>query len=333
MFLIIMFEVCGLCAKHTLIKPAASECSVQIQSVTAQSDLDVFNNCRTVTGGITIRDTTMTAITIPSSVQAIEGPLYVENNTRIASIQAESLVNITGETVFGNLSSLTTFDMPALKFVGDPQTEYGGIDFWELPMLETLSLPNLTEIAWLNVISSDPSGILNVEFPALAVSWAGALFQGITSLEIPSLRTVGLGTYTQGPLSFWDIQKFNSLSAPSLAEVGGLEVGSCPGLTSLSFPNLTFINGSLFISNDSGILDVAGFPLLKTVGTINITGLFTGASFPNLNQVNGDVYIQSSSGEFQCPIPGLESDVVGEGNTFSCGSISSTGDSNNNTCS
>jgi len=287
-------------------------------TVTKQSDLDVFSNCSTVTGSITIGDTTETAISIPSNVQVIEGTLDIENNT-VASIEAEGLINITAGAEFVNLSSLTTLNMPALTFIGSPQAVYG-LDFVDLPVLYNLSLPNLTEVGWLYIISINPSERFDVELPTLGICWAEAVFQGITSLDISSL------TYTLGPLSFWNIQELDSLLAPSLTNVGGLLVGNSDGLTSLSFPSLAIINGSFNITNDLALLDIpSGFPLLNTVGSMNLTGPFTTVSLPSLNQVNGDVYIQSSSSEFVCPIPQLKSDVINHGYTFYCGSISSSG--------
>jgi len=311
--------------RSTLIKRLADiRCSVQIPSVTAQSDLDVFSICPTVTGDITISGT-MTAATIPSSVQAIEGTVVVVNNTRIASIRAETLVNITGAG-FSNLSSLTSLDMPALKLVGDPQTQDGGLFFWELPSLPKIYLPNLTELAWLDVWRSAPYPFhgLPVDFPSLENIWASALFDGVVSVEIPSLMTAGLGArFNQNALSFWDIKDFNYLSVPSLVSVAGLEVGDSASLTSLSFPKLTTINGPFTITNNSALLTLAGFPLLKTSGTINITGSFSTVSLPSLNGVFGDVYIRSSNGSFQCPIPQLMSDVVQGGYSFTCGNITS----------
>jgi hypothetical protein len=324
-----MLKVCSFFTRLLLIGAPVNICTVQVISVSEQSELDVFSNCPTVTGDITISDTTMAAVTIPSGVQAIEGSVYIENNTSIDSIRAQSLVNITGEIAIGNLTSLTAFDMPALMFVGDTQTEYGGLDFWGLPMLQNLSLPSLTEIGWIIVISDDPSESLYVELPELTVSWAGAFFQGVASLDISSLTTVGPGTHNNDAIIFSGIQNFATLSAPSLTNVTSLEVVGSPGLTSLSFPYLTSISGSLTITNNPGLLDIVGFPALQTVGKIEITGSFTSVSFPNLDEINGDVIIQSSSNEFVCPISGFESEVVSQGYTFSCGSISGSPSSEN----
>lgn len=133
----------------------------------------------------------------------------------------------------------------------------------------------------------------------------------------PSLLTISGGLGALGiPLT--------TLRAESLTKVGtensGILVddligpfafGYMPSLSSLYFPNLTYVGGLFGISNNTSLQTIDGFPLLSHVeGSVVIKGNFTSISLPSLEYVGGNFYIESSFSSFECPFSGLEAKGV-----------------------
>jgi hypothetical protein len=112
-----------------------------------------------------------------------------------------------------------------------------------------------------------------------------------TSFLAPNLKIIGYGAG-------------NSIASL----VRGLSINTLldPGLISVSFPALTKIEGPFRYNANSGVTNLAGFPLLANVTeSISINGSFHTLELPALvtvaNEGGGELIIESSSSSFQCP--------------------------------
>lgn len=126
----------------------------------------------------------------------------------------------------------------------------------------------------------------------------------VSTVTIPSLASV------TGNLGFYG-NLFTSLSAPNLTTVGDLTFQANTALTNISMPRLTSITaGSLYITNNTNLQSVTGFPALRTVGAISISGNYTNVSLPALADDKGALYLVSS-GNFDCsPFTSLSTQIV-----------------------
>ncbi|KFZ03944.1 hypothetical protein V502_10532 [Pseudogymnoascus sp. VKM F-4520 (FW-2644)] len=100
-------------------------------------------------------------------------------------------------------------------------------------------------------------------------------------------------TYMTGGIhtvyDYYDAQKGNemlpsplltSIEVPDLNNTGVIDINGVPALTSISFPSLTVVNGSIYLA---GIEDcLVDFPSLKTTEVLLVTGNSTRLNFPKL---------------------------------------------------
>jgi hypothetical protein len=106
---------------------------------------------------------------------------------------------------------------------------------------------------------ADNNKAVKVDLPNLI--WATNLtFRFCGSVSMPSLTKLNgsLGLYNNG---------FESFSAPNLTQIGeALAIVANDGLNNLTFPLLTKISDNLQIANNSALVEIDGFPQLKSVG-------------------------------------------------------------------
>jgi hypothetical protein len=125
---------------------------------------------------------------------------------------------------------------------------------------------------------------------------------GMTYLSGAGVQNVGLGSGSSSP------SNGNSLS-----------ILSNQLATTVTFPALTAIGGSLVIGNNSGMTNINGFGELASVGgNVDLSGDFQSVSLPALTSVGGGVNIQSSNPNFQCPISDDRTNGVIKGKGFVC---------------
>jgi hypothetical protein len=96
----------------------------------------------------------------------------------------------------------------------------------------------------------------------------------------------------------------------------GLIITDYQILTTINFPNLTYIGSNFVIARNPNASAIDGFLALQNVaGNLDITGNFDTLSLSNLGHVGGDFNVQSSSKEFKCPQINRTSI---QGSTFVC---------------
>ena len=126
----------------------------------------------------------------------------------------------------------------------------------------------------------------------------------------PSLHTVTGGLFCSGAsLTYLT----DTIVAISLSRIGsdqsdnsingvGLVISDYSHLTTLNFPNLTFIGSDFVLARNPVLQNIDGFGAVKTVnGNLDMTGDFDTLSLPNLTFVEGNFNVESSSKTFQCP--------------------------------
>jgi hypothetical protein len=113
---------------------------------------------------------------------------------------------------------------------------------------------------------ADNNENVKVQLPNLI--WASNLtFRFCGSVEVPSLQSLNgsLGLYNNG---------FESFSAPNLTTIGeALAIVANENLSNITFPKLTKITDNLQVANNSKLVEIEGFPVLKSIGgSFDISG-------------------------------------------------------------
>ena len=275
--------------------------------MTASSDASSLASCTTYSGSVAIP----TGLTVPelevSGVQEITGNLTVTNAAQLTSLTFSNLASVGGIELYG-LTVLSTLSMPRLTTVGQ-------LNFTALPALQSLSfggtgvtqadsvlitntglsslqgINNLQSVTAFNINNNQAlqnislqvtsiKGSLDIEandgyitglmttFPMLQTA-QNMTFRNCSSVSLPSLANVSddLGFYGNTMQSFM---------APNLTTVGGLIFVDNTDLTNISFPQLTSINQSYQIANNTMLKQVNGFPKLSVIkGALDFNGNFT----------------------------------------------------------
>jgi hypothetical protein len=114
----------------------------------------------------------MDPVTIPASVQKINGNLRIGQMKSVVTMQAAGLQSITGTFELLNLTALTTVNAPSL-------TSVGAINFVILPLFNTMTLGistagnvqiSDTQLGALNGISLSSVGDFDISMTFLVLS-------------------------------------------------------------------------------------------------------------------------------------------------------------------
>lgn len=272
-------------------------------TINSQTDADSLQSCTKYSGDITISSSASGTIAL-NGVKQITGDLKCNNATQLSSITSDQLNAIGGTfslqelTILSNLQfdSLTSVDqiywvgLPALQGLNFAQgiqqatnvlisntqlytssgielQTVGILNINNNPYLSTVNVNNLVNVTNQLLFSANAMN-LQVSFPNLEAA-ANMTFRNVSTLDMPSLSTVA------GDMGFYS-DSFTSFSAPNLTTTGGtLAFADCPQLSKLSFPSLTQIGGGFLLGNNTDLLAISGFPLLKVViGAIDFAGTF-----------------------------------------------------------
>jgi hypothetical protein len=172
--------------------------------------------------------------------------------------------------------SLTSISLPTVKaIVGQGFQTYGQLTIYN-SNLTSVSLPSLVVLSGINFYGA--SGLTSISLPLL------------TNIQ----NTGGDAIYISGGSNF----SVPSFSLPSLTTVGNGSISlssSTAGPTTISFPNLAFVNGNTINVTFPSTLVTLNFNSLEilpniTSFTINAPGL-TSFGLPALKQVNTGGYL------------------------------------------
>ena len=281
--------------------PAA--CSVSATTTLQNAgDATALATCSTFTGNIAIATGTTDDIAI-NGVKKITGDLIASSNDNMKQISASDLVTLDGAMNLNGLTSLYALNFPKLKTVDSIKWQalpnLQDIGFTEVTKADKVDIQNtaLRSLKGINIEQADEIFIANngyiddismqlgnvstsltladnneavkVQLPNLI--WASNLtFRFCGSVSVPSLETLNgsLGLYNNG---------FDTFSAPNLTTVGeAVAIVANDQLKNISFPQLTKISGNLQIANNSKLIEIDGFPQLKSIGgAFDMSGNFT----------------------------------------------------------
>lgn len=309
----------ALVAASTAYAACSTSGTATIQNA---GDATALATCSTFTGNIAIATGVTEDIAI-NGVKKITGDLIANDNDQMKQISASDLVTLDGAMNLQGLTSLYALNFPKLKTVDSIKwqalpnlqdigftsevTKADKVDIQNtaLRSLKGINIEEADEIfiannGYIDDISmqlgnvstsltlADNNEAVKVQLPNLI--WASNLtFRFCGSVSVPSLETLNgsLGLYNNG---------FETFSAPNLTSVGeAVAVVANEQLKNISFPLLTKVSGNIQIANNSELIEIDGFPKLKSIGgAFDMSGNFTSVQTPELNSVKGAFNLQSS---------------------------------------
>jgi hypothetical protein len=251
--------------------------SISFPALTASGLLNISDNASLATanfgslstaGGINIQTNGLTSISFPAlTTVSGQGQLIIGSNASLATANFGSLSTAGSINIQSN--GLTSISFPALTTMG------GQLYIQSNPSLATANFGSLTTVSGqLNILSN--ASLTSANFGSLTTV-SGTLYIGgnasLASANFGSLTTAGGGLVAFA--------------------IDGIRIES-NGLTSISFPALTSINGQLNITGNAS-LATANFGNLTSVNYINIqsNGL-TSISFPALTNVSTGLNISDN---------------------------------------
>lgn len=301
----------------------AASCSVSATTTVQNAgDATGLASCSTFSGSIAIATGTTDDIAL-NGIQRLTGNLVANANSNIKRISADSLETLDGEMNLDGLTRLYAVEFPKLKNIDSikwsalPNLQQIGftaevekaskVDI-QNTALRSLKGINIEEVdtfflannGYIDEISmqlgnvstsltlADNNENVKVELPNLI--WASNLtFRFCGSVDVPSLQSLNgsLGLYNNG---------FESFSAPNLTTIGeALAIVANENLSNITFPKLTKITDNLQVANNSKLIEIDGFPQLKSIGgSFDISGNMSSVETPNLNSVAGTFNLQST---------------------------------------
>lgn len=255
---------------------SAQNCSSSINA-TSQSDLDAISSCDEFKASINIKNSDANTLTL-NGVKNITGSLTVNNCTNLGSFSAPSLQKISDLLDLESLTILETLSMPQL-------TDLGGIKLVTLPALEELQFNTGVQNA-KDIFISDTQ----------LKSLEGLNLSTVNNFNINNNKNIDEievgATQIAGSLDIaYNAAKVN-VSLPNLKWANNATFRYC---SSVDVPELEKINSTLaFVNNTLYGLD---FPNLQSVGslTINSNSELRNASFANLTTINGGFVVANNT--------------------------------------
>ena len=298
-----------------LTLPGVAQCSTSgTVTVTATADASALASCTTYSGSVSVPSSFAVQpgpdghqlLAIDGTLKRITGNLTVTNAVNLAGLSVSSLQQLGGLELY-NLTVLTTLSAPQLVQVDT-------LNFTALPALQqlgfTTGLTKATGVLITNTGLSSLSGIsslqqvdtfnvnnnpaltnislqvtsikksldieandgfssgLSTSFPMLQTA-QNMTFRNCSDVQLPALANVtqDLGFYGNA---------FSSFSAPNLTTTGGLVFVDNTQLTNITIPQLTSINTTFQIANNTQLKQINGFTKLSVVqGALDFSGNFT----------------------------------------------------------
>jgi hypothetical protein len=204
------------------------------------------------------------------------------------------------DTAIGSLEGLTNYDTVGVLNVNNNKN---------ITQID-LILSEVTE----NLILSFNSDDCEVALDQLEIA-SNLTIQDVASLSLKNL------TYVNGTFQI-AYNTFEKLDVANLKQVGAaFQVFANDDLKSVSFPDLTLIDGELRMGNNTVLEDMGKtFENLTTIaGALNVQGDIANFSLPALKKVAGDFDFTSTNEDFDCSsFEEQQSDGKILGHNFNC---------------
>lgn len=270
-------------------------------TVQTQSDADALASCSTINGDIKIHQAYSGDLTL-NGIQKIEGSITSNNATGLTGIIAPTLESISDNFWIFESPILTTlqFDMltsvgvihwealaglqnlgftAGVTNIGDVSivnTGLRSLDGISLKTVGTFNIENNANLKSVNVNNlTNATNLINfagnsqqleIQFPNLGTA-KNLTIRNVKTIAIPSLQKL------TGQLGFWQTN-LTEFSAPNLTATADLTFNDNTGLTNVSMPALSKVDGGFVITRNDQLSTIL-LPALKTVtGAIDFSGTF-----------------------------------------------------------
>lgn len=321
-------------------------CSVGSKATaTAQTDLDAFASCKTITGNLTITGELGSAAI--ANVQKIDGSLIIKNATQLVSFSADSISEITGSLELTDLTILTTASFGSLEKVNSinlitlpaistfnsklssadniyiSDTTLESIDgFSVLSKVSTFNINNnrfLTSIqSSLKTVSDALSFQFNGDNATITLDdliWANNItLSDVSSASFDNLQSVNAS------LAFLN-NSLESIKLNNLSNVGQtFTIAYNNELTDLELSQLTKVGGGLVVANNTNLVKIDAFKKLQSIGgALNVLGKFGVLDLKSLKSVRGAADVETTSANFSCSaLKTLQKKGAIQGDKFVC---------------
>lgn len=297
---------------------AASNCDGDIRITQSRQMID----CEEI-GGNLIVDSALAGELVIDGPKQLKKDLIIRNNSQLTSVSSDSINSILGTLELFDLSMLSSFKMESL-------TQVKNVKFVKLPLLDglTLGTEGVTRSETIVIYDTffknvDKFNIVKAKSIDISNNGRLARFKSslvnVTSLQLTNNNNnmkVMLSNLTlAGDMQFRNVK---TVDAPLLSSVGSIKIEDSPQLLSVSANNLTLvqnsltfnrnmklgnlsfqalenIKGDMTIQNNTKFKAIDGFPKLKAVGAILLSGSFERVNLPSLDDVRGSARVYSST--------------------------------------
>lgn len=325
---------------------SSDPCSIGSKATaTAQTDLDVFASCKTITGNLTITGELGSGAI--ANVQKIDGSLIIKNATQLVSFSADSISEITGSLELTDLTILTTASFGSLEKVSSinlitlpaistfnsklssadniyiSDTTLESVDgFSVLSKVSTFNINNnrfLTSIqSSLKTVSDALSFQFNGDNATITLDeliWANNItLSDVSSASFDNLQSVNAS------LAFLN-NSLESIKLNNLSNVGQtFTIAYNDDLTDLELDQLTKVGGGLVVANNTNLIKIDAFKKLQSIGgALNVLGKFGVLDLKSLKSVRGAADVETTSSNFSCSaLKTLQKKGAIQGDKFVC---------------
>lgn len=336
---------------------SSNSCSIGSKATaTAQSDLDKFASCKTITGNLTITGSLGSAAI--ANVQKIDGSLIIKNATQLVSFAADSVSEITGSLELTDLTILTTASfgslekvdtiymvtLPAISTFSSKLSSADNIYISDTTLESIDGFSVLSEVSSFNInnnkyLTSMQSSLKTVS-DALSFQFNG----DDATIELDSLVWANNITLSDvSSASFKNLKAVNAslgflnnsletIALNNLTSVGQtFTISYNDELTHLEFDKLTTVGGGLVVANNTKLVNINGFSNLQTIGgALNVLGNFYTLNLTSLKSVRGAADVESTASNFSCSaLNALQKKGSIQGDKYVCknGAVSSSSSS------
>lgn len=325
---------------------SSDPCSIGSKATaTAQTDLDVFASCKTITGNLTITGELGSGAI--ANVQKIDGSLIIKNATQLVSFSADSISEITGSLELTDLTILTTASFGSLEKVSSinlitlpaistfnsklssadniyiSDTTLESVDgFSVLSKVSTFNINNnrfLTSIqSSLKTVSDALSFQFNGDNATITLDeliWANNItLSDVSSASFDNLQSINAS------LAFLN-NSLESIKLNNLSNVGQtFTIAYNDDLTDLELDQLTKVGGGLVVANNTNLIKIDAFKKLQSIGgALNVLGKFGVLDLKSLKSVRGAADVETTSSNFSCSaLKTLQKKGAIQGDKFVC---------------
>lgn len=305
----------------------ASQCSLST-TISAASEISSLASCSTLEGNIVITGTEYSELDW-SKVESIGANVVIEDSGNVTSVNLSNLKEIGGSLELNLLTSVQLLDMSLLTTANElniisltnldsltmnsscvvtsftlSNTKVTSVDsLMDYTTVGTLNINNNAEITLIELLDLETvelwlvlaanSADADISLPKLTTA-ANLELQDVALALIPKLEKITETLVLTN--NNWDAVTIEKLYSVGVA----IQVLKNDAMRSFLLPQLTYINGSLEITNNTELNNIDLDNLETISGATTISGDFYNFTLPSLEAADGLFTISSSNENFTC---------------------------------